>query len=368
MVSTQGNRVLRAGTNCYPPPQFDFFYVRNPNRQLRERVDRREGIAEFVLNHPVMFASRSLEKLSNLFAPNSFLIRNLYAGYYGPARNIPRVVRIIVVCGTMLWIMVISGCAVLLMSPTANSGETVVHRFGPGSFGDPMWERRYNAELESFRLERDGWVIDFKPEAGTASTPLKSGGFRSMFAVEGDFRVTIDFAVMRIVAPNSTGGTDNSEPGIFLRVTFGDDQHLATIGLVRPNDASWAVKGQLVTASERTPFREKVLRPLSQLTISRIGETVSFSGQRGNAQPTIFHASTTSGRLDTPGQIKLWVTSGKEAVPMQLKIRSVVVESDKMGLGHRAAVKNTSAWRTASILFAITLAVCIVLAVYRRVR
>lgn len=120
MVSTQGNRVLRAGTNYFPPPQFDFSYVRNPSVKLRERLDRHEGIVDFVLNKPALFASRSVEKLANLFAPNSFLIRHLYAGYYGPVKEIPRPVRYSVVFGTMLWIMLVLGCAVCGLLTASN--------------------------------------------------------------------------------------------------------------------------------------------------------------------------------------------------------------------------------------------------------
>lgn len=262
---------------------------------------------------------------------------------------------------------VLSCFVAVLLSQSVCCGETIVHRFGPGSFGDPAWERRYNAESESFRLEPGGgWVIDFEPGTETSASPLKSAGFRSVFVVEGDFRVTMDFTLTRIDVPKDRG---NTEPGIFLRVMFGGDQHVASIGLVRSGDASWLVKGQVAASpGNRIPFREKIPRPLSQLIIARVGETLSLSGRRGNAEPTVFLECDVYELLEKPGQVNLWVTSGKTPVPMQLAVQSVVVESDQVELGQRAAVEDSFPWRTTTIVFAIAAAIGALLTVHRRAR
>ncbi len=232
---------------------------------------------------------------------------------------------------------------------TVAAEESIVHRFGPGSFGDPAWERRYNAELDFYRLEPGGWVIDFEPTKEAKSEPLKAGGFRSVFAVDGDFRVTMDYAFGKTGVPKGGDG-----PGIFLRVTFGDESHVATVGQVRQSDGTWVARGQFAHPSEvREAFRQPISALNTRLSITRVGDTLTFSGGEGNKKSTMFFECDVARFERMSGQVSLWVTSGKEATAVHGVVRSIVVDSESMVLGKQVAILQSSRWRWLAGLFAI---------------
>ncbi len=94
IISSQGQRVLEVGTNYYPPPQFDFSYLRDVPEAQRRKQGRRVSTSVFVIQNPGLFTVRGLEKMTNLWAPNSFLLRHIYSGHYGDPYSISPWVRI----------------------------------------------------------------------------------------------------------------------------------------------------------------------------------------------------------------------------------------------------------------------------------
>lgn len=107
IISSQGQRVLEVGTNYFSPPQFDFAYRRDVSAIQRRTLGRRSGIVSFVLRNPGLFMSRTVEKMANLWAPNSFLIRHLYSGHYDDPYAMPIHVRIGLPAITILTIGVV---------------------------------------------------------------------------------------------------------------------------------------------------------------------------------------------------------------------------------------------------------------------
>jgi len=95
VVSTSGAKNLREGLNEVPPVQLDFAseWFFNKRKRSRAPKDRATGL-EFVVRNPGLFASRTVEKMSYLWAPNSYLLRYLYLAFppgqnwkYGPAER-----------------------------------------------------------------------------------------------------------------------------------------------------------------------------------------------------------------------------------------------------------------------------------------
>ncbi|WP_436717728.1 glycosyltransferase family 39 protein [Roseiconus lacunae] len=101
LISSQGERTLESGTNYYPPPQFDFSYSRSFPESVKRKIGRKESIIAFLAGNPSLAFNRSLLKIGDFFAPNSYLIRHLYMGYYGDPLAMKRDVRLAIVITCM---------------------------------------------------------------------------------------------------------------------------------------------------------------------------------------------------------------------------------------------------------------------------
>lgn len=111
LISSTGALNLRDGTNYYSPPQYDFPYPQRVPAELVDALGREEGLMEFVLANPGLFAARAGEKMGYLWSPNSFAIRHLYRGKYGPPERFGAVLRI-----TIASVVMAATAAILLLA------------------------------------------------------------------------------------------------------------------------------------------------------------------------------------------------------------------------------------------------------------
>ncbi|WP_197455950.1 ArnT family glycosyltransferase [Stieleria neptunia] len=102
VISKQGKRAIQEGTNVYPPTQVDFAYVRALPQSAKSSLGRKDGLLQFALDNPRLIGSRTLLKTGDFLAPNTFLIRHLYMGYYGRPKGMSKSVRLLVVSIAMV--------------------------------------------------------------------------------------------------------------------------------------------------------------------------------------------------------------------------------------------------------------------------
>lgn len=116
-ICTTGKLNLKTGVNFLPPPQTDFATAWHSTQGQRSNPDNQRdvGVASFILSNPGLFLERAVLKMSYLWSPNSFVLRNIYDGgkrgkqpKYGRPKNMVPALRWAVVYGTLLSTMVLT--------------------------------------------------------------------------------------------------------------------------------------------------------------------------------------------------------------------------------------------------------------------
>jgi len=225
--------------------------------------------------------------------------------------------------------------------------EQLNHRFGPGSFGDPAWERRFDAQSKDHRLDPAGWNVSY-PQADVkehqdASTPKqpRSGGFRSVFLAEKTFQATLRFRLGNVDKPPS-----GSQPGVFLRAEFNGQADSLVVGAVRRSDGDWWVQGRSMQSNRSMGnFQTKATDVITGLVIERSSDQIrAFWLNRRNERQAAFELPI-SAAFEKPAQLNIWVTDGAGGGRVQVTMQSVEVDAGTLSVGYGNLEMPPSRWR-----------------------
>jgi len=241
----------------------------------------------------------------------------------------------------------------IVMLVSTASAERLDHRFSPGSFGDPAWERRFNAESPEHRLDPAGWIVNYPAQPDDPkdeSKQTRSGGFRSVFRVADDFEATLRFRLGTVDKPQGP-----AQPGVFLRVTFVDESDSLAVGTVRRNDGTWRVQGRLLQSGRAIEnFQVKATDTVAGLVLERSGKQFrAFWLDRRN-QPIAAFDRTIDDAFSKHGQLNLWVTDGSGGGRVDVTMQSIEVEAANITVGQGSTAFPPSPWRWMALVSTVT--------------
>jgi hypothetical protein len=223
--------------------------------------------------------------------------------------------------------------------------DDLIHVFGPRSFGDPAWMRRYNPARDDFSLTPQGWRIDYR--GGAEAEPMQTGGFKSRFRIAGKFTVTMRYQLQRAETP-----TDGEGAGMLMRIRFGDGRSRITMGHVRQSDTKviMFVRGNADGQTIDETFPASLGRSAMKLT--HLGEgAFAFEGQSG-VQPS---RAQWTGQLPVTdaGAIDLWATTGDTNAVLRADVQSVSVVADELPVGQVSVPEKSFPWWSVTLVAAI---------------
>ncbi|TWT72324.1 hypothetical protein [Crateriforma conspicua] len=233
----------------------------------------------------------------------------------------------------------ISACiwlgAIIMPHQIVNATE-LTHQFGPGSFGDPAWMRRYNPALEHFQLDRGGWQTNYR--GGDGAQPMNTAGFKSRFKVDGNFTAGLNYTLLQADTPPRGGGV-----GILFRIHFGDDANITTIGHVRRPGGQIIMFVNSKHDGESTYQQFPARLGASEMEIRHLGDGQhAFFGGSGGAMAKELCRAT--GPVGKPGQIDIWATTGQTTTPLKATVSAVHVDAEELPVGQVAATPRRFPW------------------------